>query len=43
MEDVSIDCERCGNRRNPIWNDPIVDLFTYPCEPRPWANKIVAF
>jgi hypothetical protein len=34
MENVSIDCERCGSRR---------DLLTYLCEPRPWANKIVAF
>jgi hypothetical protein len=23
-------------------NDPVGDLLTYPCEPRPWASKIVA-
>jgi len=24
-----------------FWNDPLGDLLTYLCEPRPWANKIV--
>ena len=38
---TSIDCERCS-RRHSFWNDPVVDLLTYLCEPRPWASKIVA-
>ena len=41
MDDVSINCERCG-RRHSFRNDPVVDLLTYLCEPRPWASKIVA-
>jgi hypothetical protein len=42
MEDVSKYCERCGKRRHSFWNDPVGDLLTYLCEPRPWADKIVA-
>ena len=42
MDDVSINCERCGRRRHSLWNDPVGDLLTYLCEPRPWASKIVA-
>jgi len=41
MEDVSVDCERC-DRRHSFWNNPVGYLLTYLCEPRPWANKIVA-
>jgi hypothetical protein len=33
-EDCSIDCERCGRRRRPFWNDPVGDLLTYLSEPR---------
>ena len=25
-----------------FFNDPVGDLLTYLCEPRPWAGKIVA-
>jgi hypothetical protein len=42
MEDVSIDCVRCGRRKHSFWNDPVGDLLTYLCEPRSWANKNVA-
>ena len=41
MED-GVDCERCGKRRYSFWDDPVGDLLTFPFEPRPWANKIVA-
>jgi len=41
IEDCSIYCERCG-RRNSFWKDPVWDLLTYLCEPRPWARKILA-
>jgi len=42
IEYDSIDCERWGKRRHTFGNDPVGDLLTYLCEPRPWANKIVA-
>jgi len=42
MDDISINCERCGRRRHYFLNDPVGDLLTYLCEHRPWANKIVA-
>jgi len=42
MEEVSKDCERCVRRRHSFLNDPVGDLFTYLCEPRHWANIIVA-
>jgi hypothetical protein len=42
MEDVSRDYERCGKRRHTFWSDPVGDLLTYLCEPRHWADKIVA-
>jgi len=42
IEYCSIDCERCGRRSHSYWNDPVGDLLTYLCEPRPWASKIVA-
>jgi hypothetical protein len=38
----SINCEWCGRRKNSFWNYHVGDLLTYLCEPRPWANKIVA-
>ena len=40
--DISEDCERCGRRKHSFWNDPIGDLLSYLCEPRPWVNKVVA-
>ena len=42
IEDCSVDCDRCGRRRHSFWNDPVGDLFTYLCEHRRWASKIVA-
>jgi hypothetical protein len=29
-------------RGKTFWDDPVGDLLTYLCEPRPWANKVVA-
>ena len=40
---VDIDCERCGKRWHSFWEDTVGDMVTYLCEPRRWANKIVAF
>jgi len=36
------DCDRCGRRSHSFYNDPVGDLLSYLCEPRPWASKIVA-
>ena len=33
---------RCGQRKHSFWDDPVGDLLTYLCKPRPWANKIFA-
>jgi len=33
---------RCGRRKHSFWQDPVEELLSYPTEPRPWANKIVA-
>jgi hypothetical protein len=42
IDDCGIDCDRCGRRSHSFWNDPVGDLYTYLCEPLPWASKIVA-
>ena len=36
------DSVRIGKRKHSFWNIPVGDMLTYLCEPRPWANKIVA-
>jgi len=36
------DCIRCGQRQHSFWDDPVVDMLTSLCKPRPWANKIDA-
>jgi DNA polymerase III alpha subunit (gram-positive type) len=41
-EDIETDCERCGKRRHSFFDDPVKDLLSYLCEPRPWCNKVVA-
>jgi hypothetical protein len=40
--DINEDCERCGRRKHSFWNDPIGDLLSYLCEPRPWVKNVVA-
>jgi hypothetical protein len=41
--EIERDCERCGKRKNTFWKeDPVGDLITYLCQPRPWVKKIVA-
>jgi hypothetical protein len=42
QDDIETDCERCGKRRHSFFDDPVGDLLTYLCEPRPWCNKVVA-
>jgi len=36
------ECVRCVQRKHSFWDEPLGDMLTYPCKPRPWANKIVA-
>jgi len=36
------ECVRCGQRKHSFWDDPVGDMLTYLCKPRPWANKIDA-
>jgi len=36
------DCARCGKRRHSFFEDPVGDLLSYVCEPRPWCKKVVA-
>ena len=35
-------CLSCGKRNHSFWADPVGDMLSYLCEPRPWANKFVA-
>jgi hypothetical protein len=42
VPDIDKDCAQCGKRKHSFWeDDPVGDLVTYLCRPRPWANKIV--
>jgi hypothetical protein len=36
------DCARCGKRQHAFWDDPVGDMLSYLCEPRPWVKQIVA-
>ena len=40
--DVYTDCERCSRRRHSFWEDPVGDLVSYLCEPRPWCERVIA-
>jgi hypothetical protein len=41
-DDVKLDCARCGKRQHAFWLDPVGDMLSYLCEPRPWVKQIVA-
>jgi len=41
QDDYEQDCERCGKRQHSFFDDPVGDLLSYLCEPRPWC-KVVA-
>jgi len=41
-DDDERDCARCGKRRHSFFEDPVGDLLSYLCEPRPWCKKVVA-
>ena len=34
-DDIDVDCERCGWKRHSFYADPVGDLLSYLCEPRP--------
>jgi len=38
--DIDVDCVRCGRRSDAFFVDPVGDLLTYLCKPRPWFEKI---
>jgi len=42
QDDIEMDCDRCGSRRHSFYDDPVGDLLSYLCEPRPWYKKVVA-
>ena len=42
QDDYEQDCARCGKRRHSFFEDPVGDLLSYLCEPRPWCKKVVA-
>jgi len=42
QDDYKQDCARCGKRQHSFFEDPVSDLLSYICEPRPWCKKVVA-
>jgi len=42
QDDYEQDFERCGKRQHSFFEDPVGDLLSYLCEPRPWCKKFVA-
>ena len=42
FDDCERGCERCGIRKHAFWEDPVGDLLTYLCEPRPSVRQIIA-
>jgi len=43
MQDIyEQDCARYGKRQHSFFEDPVGDLLSYLCEPRPWCKKVVA-
>jgi hypothetical protein len=40
--DANIDCVRYGKRTHSFWEDPVGDMLAYLCEPRPWADNVIA-
>ena len=41
-DDWEGDYERCGISKHAFWENPVGDLHTYLCEPRPWIRQIIA-
>jgi hypothetical protein len=41
IADIDQDCIQCGKRKHTFWVDPLGDMLSYLCEPRPWAERIL--
>jgi hypothetical protein len=41
VEDIEQGCVQCGKRKHSFWTDPVGDMLSYLCEPRPWAKPII--
>ena len=39
--DIDEECERCGKRKHPFFEDPVGDL-NHLCVPRAWCDRVVA-
>jgi hypothetical protein len=42
QEDIHTECARLGIRLHSFFDDPVGDLLSYLCEPRPWCDKVIA-
>jgi hypothetical protein len=42
VAEIQLECEQCGKRIHSFWEDPVGDLLSYLCKPRPWLSKIIA-
>jgi hypothetical protein len=42
QDDIDVDRERCVRRRHSFFEDPVGDLLSYLCEPRPLCKNVVA-
>ena len=42
IDDFERECKRSGVRKNALWEDPVGDLLTYLCEPKPCFRQIIA-
>ena len=40
VDDLSADCEQCGNRTHVFWQDPVGEFIDYLRLSRPFADKI---
>jgi hypothetical protein len=41
IADIDVDCPQCLKRKHSFWEDPVGNLLTYLCEPRPWCKKLI--
>jgi hypothetical protein len=41
-DDIMQDCAPCGKRKHVFWDNPVGDMLSYLCDPRPWIKLIVA-
>jgi len=41
IQDMNIDYKPICTRMQAFWDDPVGDLLTFFCKPRPWCSKMV--